>query len=313
MIRRIYSKLILLSHPGLGDFMLSVRFPPPPPPRPPRLPQRLLPLTPKTFVPNLTYLGQRIYRFGEMYWMTFLWPWRSWLWYWFTKIHLSARWNKNLSSNHYITWLIASSPLVMLITWLDFGEILLETFWRIFFKNFGCVFSRWNTPLVISQEWLVRLMWNEKKVHRLDSGYTMWPWSLTSHTTLTLNFSRSHFEIAVSQDVEWIGRELIRYWADCMAFPSTLTLTLQSVNSLISEMAWPIDMEQKGCSLPWYWLCLTMVGCSPGARRITSRVQKVWIVGCASGPLEITQRWFLSFPLRAFGLGVHPKWPPKMV
>ena len=35
------------------------------------------------------------------------------------------------------------AALVMFITWLDFGEILLNLlFWQIFFKNFGCVFSR---------------------------------------------------------------------------------------------------------------------------------------------------------------------------
>ena len=45
---------------------------------------------------------------------------------------------------------------------------------------------------------------------------------------------------------------------------------------------------------------------------ITSRVQKVWVVRCANGPLEITQWWFLSFPLRAFGLGMRLKWSPNV-
>ena len=45
---------------------------------------------------------------------------------------------------------------------------------------------------------------------------------------------------------------------------------------------------------------------------ITSRVQKIWVVRCANGPLEIIQWWFLSFPLRAFGLGARSKWHPKM-
>ena len=74
-------------------------------------------------------------------------------------------------------------------------------FWQIFFKTFGCVFSRSNTILAIFQEWLVRLMWNEKEVHRLDIGYNMWPWPLTSLMTLTLDVSKSNFEITLSQEL----------------------------------------------------------------------------------------------------------------
>ena len=51
-----------LGHPGWGDFVFSL-FPPP---------QQLLPLTLTPFVPDLRYFGQRKYRSGEIYWMTFL-------------------------------------------------------------------------------------------------------------------------------------------------------------------------------------------------------------------------------------------------
>ena len=74
-------------------------------------------------------------------------------------------------------------------------------FWQIFLKNFRCFFSRSNTLLDISQEWLVRLMWNEKEVHWLDTWWTMWPWPLTSPMTLTFDFSRSSFKIAVSKEL----------------------------------------------------------------------------------------------------------------
>ena len=74
-------------------------------------------------------------------------------------------------------------------------------FWQIFFKKFGCVFSRSNIILAISQEWLVRLMWNEKDVHWLDTGYNMWPWPLTSLMTLTMDVSRTNFEIALSLEL----------------------------------------------------------------------------------------------------------------
>ena len=41
----------------------------------------------------------------------------------------------------------------------------------------------------------------QKEVHRLHVGYNMWPWPLTSLMTLTLDVSRSNFEIAVSQEL----------------------------------------------------------------------------------------------------------------
>ena len=60
-----------LSHPSLGWLYVFNSFPPCP--RPP--PQKLFPLTSKPFELNLWYLAQRIYGSGEMYWMTFPWPW----------------------------------------------------------------------------------------------------------------------------------------------------------------------------------------------------------------------------------------------
>ena len=63
-----------LSHPPiLGWLYVFSLFPPRPRPRPP--PQKLSPLTSKPFQLNLWYLAQRIYGSGEMYWMTFPWPW----------------------------------------------------------------------------------------------------------------------------------------------------------------------------------------------------------------------------------------------
>ena len=56
--------------PVWGDYVLS-SFPP----RPLPPPQKLFPLTSKPFELNLWYLAQTIYGSGEMYWMTFPWPW----------------------------------------------------------------------------------------------------------------------------------------------------------------------------------------------------------------------------------------------
>ena len=50
--------------------MFSVRLPCP-------RPQKLFPLTSNPFELNLRYLVQRIYGSGEIYWMTFPWPWHK--------------------------------------------------------------------------------------------------------------------------------------------------------------------------------------------------------------------------------------------
>ena len=172
--------VVLLSHPSLGCLYVFSSFPPPPP-------QRLLLFMSKPFELHLRYLGQRKYRSGKMYWMTFWWPW--------PKVRAVTLINTNLLVCR-IKWepLIQSlQNLVALFFWsrLSPDWILEEFFWKllfcqIFFENFGCVFSRSNTQLEISQEWMVRLMWNEKEVHRLDTGWIMWPWPLTSPMTLTL-------------------------------------------------------------------------------------------------------------------------------
>ena len=69
---KIYLHFLSLSHPSLGWLYVFCSFPPP---RPPPPPQRLLLLTSKPFQLHLRYLGQRKYRSGKMYWMTFWWPW----------------------------------------------------------------------------------------------------------------------------------------------------------------------------------------------------------------------------------------------
>ena len=60
-----------LSHLVLGWLYVFSLFPPLPRPRP----QKLFPLTSKPFELNLWYLAQIIYGSGDMYWMTFPWPW----------------------------------------------------------------------------------------------------------------------------------------------------------------------------------------------------------------------------------------------
>ena len=111
---------ILWSHPSLGWLYVFSLFPPRP------LPQELLPLTSELFELNLRYLAQKknIYGSGEMYSMTLPWPWL-----WHRLAQKFACLHDKLRTTHQITTKHGSLfALIMVITWLDFGEVLLETF-----------------------------------------------------------------------------------------------------------------------------------------------------------------------------------------
>ena len=120
--------------------------------------------------------------------------------------------------------------------------------------------SRSNTILTISQEWLVRLMWNEKAVHWLDTGYNMWPGSLTSLVTLTLDVSRSNLEKALYHRNCWSDWcEMKRKLVDMILgrlydlalwphpWPCPCSFKVRVWNSFISGMGQPIDNDRKGC------------------------------------------------------------------
>ena len=132
--------------------------------------------------------------------MTFWWPW--------PKVTAVTLRNKSLLVCRIkldpLTQSLQNLVAISLWSCLSPDEILEEFCWKflfcqIFFENFGYVSK--VTLLDISQKWLVRLMWNEKEVNWLDTGWTMWPWPLTSPMTLTPDFSRSNFKIAVSQEL----------------------------------------------------------------------------------------------------------------
>ena len=115
-----------LSHPSLGWlYVFSSFLPPRPPPPPP--PQRLLLLTSKPFQLNLRYLGQRKYRSGKMYWMTYWWPW--------PKVTAVTMINKNLlvcrikweRPNQSLQNLVAIFLWPCLSPVWDFKGILLDT------------------------------------------------------------------------------------------------------------------------------------------------------------------------------------------
>ena len=131
-----------------------------------------------------------------MYWMTFLWPW--------PKVTAVALMIKNLIVCR-IKWEPLNQLLQNLVTISLWSNYLIR-FWRNSVGNFFLSNFLWKfwmcffTVKDISQEWVVRLMWNEK-VHGLDTGWTMWPWTLTPPMTLTFDFSRSNFKKAVSQEL----------------------------------------------------------------------------------------------------------------
>ena len=159
---------------------------------------------------------------------------RSRLWHRLAKIYLSMQWSMHHSSDHYKSWQIYCPSHGHYLIKLWRSSVRNCYFGKFSLKNFGCVFSKLNTILTISQEWLVRLIWNEKEVHRLDTGYTMWPWTLASLMTLTLDVSRSNFEIAVSWELlvwlMWNEKEVTKYdtgsivWPDPLTTPMTMTL-----------------------------------------------------------------------------------------
>ena len=129
---------------------------------------------------------------------------------------------------------------------LLFWQICFFKFRMCFFKvkhNFGHI-SGMVGPIDVKQ----------KGSASLDTGYNMRPWPLTLLMTLTMDVSRSNFDLI---DVKWKGSKLIGYWSDyiymtlpfdhTLIWPGPWSFKVRVWNSLISGMGQPIDMEQKGC------------------------------------------------------------------
>ena len=197
-----------LSHPSLGWLDVFSSFPPPPPP------QWLLLLTSKLFELHLRYLGQRKYRSGKMYWMTFRWPWLKVTAVTLINKHLLVcriKWeplNQSTKLGSYI-------PLVMVITWLDFGGILLEIlFLPNFLRKFRmCFFKVKHSIGHISG--MVGPIDGKRKGGALV-GYWVNYVTLTFHMTYDLDLvvSRSTFEIALFEEwgADWHGMKGM--WVD---------------------------------------------------------------------------------------------------
>ena len=113
---------------------------------------------------------------------------KSQLWHWLTDICLSAWWSD--TTHPTTTELDGNIPLIMLIIWLNFGGILIETFFWHYFKNHGQDFCRQtlNWPYL-------RNGWSDQcEMHRKGISWILcqlwhlylwchswpWPWFLRS-------------------------------------------------------------------------------------------------------------------------------------
>ena len=127
------------------------------------------------------------------------------------------------------------------------------------FEKFRMCFVKVKHFLVISQEWLVRLMWNEKEMHRLDTGYNMWPWPLTSLMTLTLYVSRSNFETLYLRNCwsDWceMKRKRINRILGWLYY-FVLDLGVSRSESETASREWDGRLTWMWVihSWPWYWL-----------------------------------------------------------
>ena len=115
-------------------------------------------------------------------------------------------------------------------------------------------------------------MWNEKEVHGLDAGYNMWPWPLISLMTLTLDVSRSNFEIArrncwsdwCEMKMKWVNMTLGRLydlalWPHPWPWPWVKISRSKSEIALSQEWYGRLTWNEKYVSHPFMTMILTSV------------------------------------------------------
>ena len=161
-----------------------------------------------------------------MYWMTFLWPWPKVM-----AVALKQKFaclqDKVRTTQPITTKPGSDIPLVMLITWWDF----LETFFfcQISFWKFHLYFCKVKNSIGHISGMVVPI--DVKRKGGASLRYCVNYVTLISPMTLTVDFSRSNFKIAVSHeyliDVKQKESKWIRYGADCMvlSFDHTHDLT----------------------------------------------------------------------------------------
>ena len=211
-----------LSHPSLGWLYVFSSLPPHPP-----QPQQLLPLTSKPFKLHLRYLGQKIYRSGKMYWMTFPWSW--------PKVTAVAS-----ISKHFLVCMIKWEPPirslqnVIALKILDVffqGQTLIWPYlrngcfdwcgtkrkcigwilgmicdldhWPAHDLDIGCFNIKFRNNCISGIVGLIDV-WNEKEANWKDTELTIWLLPFDHTHDLDLGVSRSESETVLSQ--EWDSR-----------------------------------------------------------------------------------------------------------
>ena len=216
---------IFIKSPQSGVTMFSV----PPRPPPPRPPPQLLPLTSKPFELNLRYLAQIIHGSGEMYSMTFPWPWPKQYYCLSHGYYVVRFWKSSVGNFYFGKFSLKNSDVYFQ------GQTL---FWP-YLRN---AWSDWCEPKRKCICWILGTICDLtfELTHDLDLG------------CFTVKFRNSSISGIVGLiDVKWKRSELIRYWADCMTLPFDHTHDLDpgvEISKSKSEIA--ISQEWEG-RLTW--------------------------------------------------------------
>ena len=183
--------------------------------------------------------------------------------------------HNEMRTTHSITTKLGSFvPIAMLITWLFFGEILLETcvcVCEFILKISDCVFFKVKLFGHISRMvGLIDVKWNGSAL----VGYWVHYVTLTFDLTHDLDFEFFKVKfwngcvsgIVGLIDVKWKGSELIRYWTDRMTllFDHTHDLDLEVSRSdfeiaLSQEWDGRLPWNIKHVSCPFMTMILTFV------------------------------------------------------
>ena len=151
------------------------------------------------------------------------------------------------------TKLRSHMPLVMLLTWLNFGGILLEKFYWLFFFKILDVFYR-GQPLYwpyLRNDWSNWL----KTTRSTLTGY--WANCVTTIfdliSDLDLRFSRVNFEIALSQEWEgwfiWKEKDVCDLGLWPHPWPS-FWISRSNIEIISQGREGQIDVEWKWCMWP---------------------------------------------------------------
>ena len=140
----------------------------------------------KTVWANLRYLGQRNYRSGKMYWMTFWWPWPKVMAVTSIKICLSAGLSKNHSTSHYKTWLLYPPGHVYHLFRFWWNSVINSFFAKFSLKISDVLFQGqtlyWTYLRIGWSDWCETkrrcIGWYWVKLCYLDLWPHPWPWPL---------------------------------------------------------------------------------------------------------------------------------------